>query len=110
MTPLVYDCRMSKRKTTYYIEDGVLTAAKMTAVATHRSESLLVEDAIRAYVIDGGRGEAARDDMRKLLEELRQRPDLNDLSDEETTKLAAQEVKAMRQERAAKQPRSAATE
>jgi hypothetical protein len=66
----------------YYINEGT-----MTAVATHRSESQLVEEALRAYVVDEGRGEAAREDMRRLLDELRARPELNDL-DEQTMALA----------------------
>lgn len=47
----------------------------MTAVATRRSESQLVEDAIRAYVVEQGRGESARQEMRRLLEDLRRRPE-----------------------------------
>jgi hypothetical protein len=93
---------VARRKTTYYIDEGVLIAAKMTAVATHRSESQLVEDALRAYVVDEGRGEAAREDMRKLLDELRARPQLNDLSDEQSMELAVSETRAARRERAAK--------
>lgn len=93
---------MARRKTTYYIDEGVLTATKMTAVATHRSESQLVEDALRAYVVDAGRGEAAREDMRRLLDELRARPGLDDLDDERSMALAVSEVRAARRERAAK--------
>jgi hypothetical protein len=93
---------MAKRKTTYYIDEGVLTATKMTAAATHRSESRLVEDALRAYVIDEGRGEAAREDMRRLLDELRARPELNDLNDEQSMALAVSETRAVRRERAAR--------
>jgi hypothetical protein len=80
---------MAKRKTTYYIDEGVLTAAKLTAVATHRSESRLVGDAIRSYVIEEWRGEAARDDMRRLLDELRARPELSDLDDEQSMALGS---------------------
>jgi hypothetical protein len=99
---------MARRKTTYYIDEGVLTATKMTAVATHRSESQLVEDALRAYVVDEGRGEAAREDMRRLLDELRARPELNDLDDEQTMALAVSETRAARRERAAKRRGSTA--
>jgi hypothetical protein len=91
---------MARRKTTYYIDEGVLTAAKMTAVATHRSESQLVEDALRAYVVEQGRGEAAREDMRKLLDELRARPELSDLDDEQSIALAVRETREVRRERA----------
>lgn len=90
---------MAKRKTTYYIDEGVLTATKLTAVATHRSESTLVEDALRLYLVDEGRAEAARNDLRSLLDDLRTRPDLNDLDDESSMALAVKEVKAARKER-----------
>jgi hypothetical protein len=93
---------VARRKTTYYIDESLLTATKMTAVATHRSESQLVEDALRAYVVEEGRGEAAREDMRKLLDELRTRPELNDLDDEQAMALAVGETRAVRRERAAK--------
>lgn len=93
---------MARRKTTYYIDEGVLTAAKMTAVATHRSESQLVEDALRAYVVEQGRGEAAREDMRRLLDELRARPELSDLDDEQSMAAAVRETRAVRRARTAK--------
>lgn len=93
---------MARRKTTYYIDEGVLTAAKMTAVATHRSESQLVEDALRAYVVEQGRGEAAREDMRRLLDELRARPELSDLDDEQSMTAAVRETRAVRRARTAK--------
>jgi hypothetical protein len=93
---------MAKRKTTYYIDEGVLTATKMTAAAAQRSESQLVEDALRAYVVEQGRGEAAREDLRRLLEDLRARPELDDLDDEQAMALAVRETRAVRQERAAR--------
>jgi hypothetical protein len=99
---------MARRKTTYYIDEGVLTAAKMTAVATQRSESRLVEDALRAYVVEQGRGEAAREDLRRLLEELRTRPELGDLDDKQAMALAVEETRAVRRERAARRRRRVA--
>ncbi|MGA2471836.1 MAG: hypothetical protein ABSG64_14240 [Solirubrobacteraceae bacterium] len=90
---------MARRKTTCYIDEGVLTAAKMTAVATRRSESQLVEDALRRYVVEEGRGEAAREDLRQLLDELRARPELNDLDDNESLELAVSETRAARRVR-----------
>lgn len=90
---------MGKRKTTYYIDEGVLTATKLTAVATHQTESTLVEDGLRAYLIDDGRAEAARADLGLLLDDLRQRPELNDLDDEASMALAIEEVSAVRKER-----------
>lgn len=108
LTPLRYRGGVARRKTTYYIDEGVLTATKMTAVATHRSESQLVEDALRAYVVDEGRGEAAREDLRRLLDELRARPELDDLHDEQAMELAVSETRAVRRERAVKRRGSAA--
>jgi hypothetical protein len=99
---------MARRKTTYYIDEGVLTATKMTAAATQRSESQLVEDALRAYVVEEGRGEAAREDLRRLLEELRARPELGDLDDEQAMALAVEETRAVRRERAARRKSRAA--
>jgi hypothetical protein len=93
---------MARRKTTYYIDEGVLTAAKMTAVATRRSESQLVEDALRRYVVEEGRGDAAREDLRKLLDTLRARPELNDLDDASSLELAVDETRAMRKARPAR--------
>lgn len=92
---------MARRKTTYYIDEGVLTATKMTAAATQCSESQLVEDALRTYVVEEGRGEAAREDLRKLLEELRVRPELDDLDDEQSMALAVEETRAVRRARSA---------
>jgi hypothetical protein len=40
--------------------------------------------------------------MRKLLEELRARPQLNDLDDEQSMELAVSETRAVRRKRAAK--------
>ncbi len=88
---------MSKRKTTLYIDDDVMTVAKMTAVATRRSESALVEDALRTY-LSAGRAEAARADLRVVLDRLAaQNPD--DLTDDEAMRIAVEEVHAVRAER-----------
>jgi hypothetical protein len=88
---------MSKRKTTFYIDDDVITAAKMTAVATRRSESALVEDALRTY-LGAGRAEAARADLRAVLDRLAaHNPD--DLTDDEAMQIAVEEVRAVRAER-----------
>ena len=88
---------MGKRKTTLYIDDDVMTATKMTAVAMRRSESALVEDALRTY-LGAGRAEAARTNLRSVLDRLAaQNPD--DLTDEEAMQLAVEEVRAVRAER-----------
>jgi len=60
---------MAKRKTTIYIDDDVITATKMTAVATHRSDSAVIEDALRSY-LGAGHGAAAQVDLRAVLDRL----------------------------------------
>ncbi|MHB1486933.1 MAG: hypothetical protein ACYCS7_08775 [Acidimicrobiales bacterium] len=90
---------MGKRKTTYYLDEEVLTAAKLTAAATHRSESALVEEALRSYLVDEHRAEKAQADLHDLLARLAKRPGAADLSDDETMDLAVKEVRAARAQR-----------
>jgi len=90
---------MAKQKTTIYLDPDVFTATKATALTSKRTESAVVEEALRSYFIDEGRAEAARDDLRSLLDDLRQRPDLSDLDDEAAMALAVEEVRAVRKER-----------
>jgi len=88
---------MAKRKTTLYIDDDVMTAAKATAMAMRSTDSAFVEDALRAY-LKTGRAEAARVDLRAVLDRLAaQNPD--DLSEEEAMELAVEETRAVRAER-----------
>jgi Arc/MetJ family transcription regulator len=88
---------MAKRKTTIYIDDDVITATKMTAVATHRSDSAVIEDALRSYLGEG-HGAAARVDLRAVLDRLAAHsPD--ERSDDEALELAVEEVRAARAER-----------
>ena len=88
---------MAKRKTTLYIDDEVMTAAKMTAAATHRTESALVEDALRAYLA-AGPAQAAGANPRDLLRRLADRG-RNDLGEDAAMAIAVQEVRAVRAER-----------
>ena len=88
---------MAKRKTTLYIDDDVMTATKMTAVATHRSDSAVVEDALRSY-LGTGRAEATRVDLGAVLDRLAAQ-NADDLSDDEAMELAVEEVRAVRAER-----------
>jgi hypothetical protein len=87
---------MAKRKTTIYIDDDVMTATKMAAVATHRSDSAVIEDALRSYLATG-HAAAARVDLRAVLDRLAAHS-ANDLSDEEAIELAVEEVRAVRAE------------
>lgn len=87
---------MSKRKTTYYLDEEVLTAAKLTAAATHRSESALVEEALRAYLVDEHRAEQAQARLHDLLDRLAQRRSAEDLTEDEAMEMAVEEVHAVR--------------
>ncbi len=83
---------MSRRKTTVYLDSDVLTATKVLAAAGQRSESQVVEDALRAY-LRTSEVEAARADLRVLMDRLAHRANLND---EAAMAVAVQEVRATR--------------
>ncbi len=89
-----------KKKTTVYLDADVLTATKAAALTSRRSESAVVEDALRSY-LRSGHGEAARDELRALLERVALTSDLNE---EEALAQAVDEVRVVRHER---RPRSA---
>jgi len=83
---------VNRRKTTVYLDADVLTATKVVAAARDRSESQIVEDALRAY-LRSGELEAAGADLRELMDRVAQRADLDD---ETAMALAADEVRAVR--------------
>ncbi len=83
---------MERRKTTVYLDPDVLTATKVVAAARQQSESRVVEDALRAYLGDG-RLEAARADLRALMERVAKRETLDD---GEAMEVAVGEVRAVR--------------
>lgn len=83
---------MNRRKTTVYLDADVLTATKVVAAARDRSESQIVEDALRAY-LRTGELEAAGADLRQLMARVAQRADLDD---EAAMALAVNEVRAVR--------------
>jgi hypothetical protein len=84
--------QMSRRKTTVYLDSDVLIATKVLAAARERSESQVVEDALRAYLRTSD-VEAARGDLRALMDRLTQRADLDD---EAAMAVAVEEVRAAR--------------
>jgi metal-responsive CopG/Arc/MetJ family transcriptional regulator len=87
---------MSRRKTTLYLDEDLLAAAKMVAATSARSESEVVSDAIRAYLqTDESRAAAGR--IRALLEQVTAR---SELSDDEAQQVAVAEVRAHRKQRA----------
>jgi hypothetical protein len=71
---------MAKKKTTLYVDEDVLRAAKVMAARKGKRESEIFEEALRAYT-----GFKLLD----LLDEVGRR---NDLSEEEATKLAYEAV------------------
>ena len=75
-----------------YLDADVLTATKVVAAARDRSESQIVEDALRAYLWTGEL-EAAGADLRFLMDRVAQRADLDD---EAAMALAVDEVRAVR--------------
>ena len=92
---------MTRRKTTVYLDADVLTATKVLAATRERSESQVVEDALRAY-LHAGELEAAGADLRALMARIAQR---GDLDDEAAMTIAVDEVRAVRAaRRSAPQP------
>jgi predicted transcriptional regulator len=89
---------VSRRKTTVYLDADVLTATKMLAAARERSESQVVEDALRAY-LRAGQLEAAGADLKTLMDRLAERADLDD---KEAMALAVEEVRTVRAARHSK--------
>ena len=86
---------MAKKKTTVYLASDVLTATKAAALTSKRSESAVIEDALRSY-LRSGHGDAARDELRELLERV---GSASDLDEDRALAQAVSEVRAVRRER-----------
>lgn len=81
----------TKQKVTLYIDDEVLRVAKVRATRTGKGDSDLVEAALRSYLgFD-------------LLDAIWARAD-PDLTEEEAMRIAVEETRAVRRERAARRP------
>ncbi len=91
---------MIRKKTTVYLDSDVLTATKAAALTSRRSESAVVEEALRSY-LRGGYGDAVRSELQELLERV-----VSESGPDEDAALAeaVREVRAVRQGR---RPRSA---
>lgn len=87
-----YHGDVSQRKTTVYLDSDVLTATKVLAATQERSESQIVEDALRAY-LRAGELTDARADLRALMDRVTER---GDLDEEAAMTLAVDEVRAAR--------------
>ncbi|MHB1486641.1 MAG: hypothetical protein ACYCS7_07850 [Acidimicrobiales bacterium] len=94
---------MAKQKTTIYLDPDVLTATKAAALTTKRTESALVEDALRAY-LRGGRGAAVWTELQELLDRVAQG---GDLDEDAALSMAVDEVHAVRRERRTSKVRGA---
>lgn len=84
---------MERRKTTLYLDVDVLRATKVLAATGGRSESQVVEDALRAY-LGAGQLDTARSELHSLMARLAQNSDLPD--DDEAMSIAVEEVRGSR--------------
>lgn len=82
-----------------YLDVDLLTATKVLAATGGRSESQVVEDALRAYLRDG-KLDAARSELRELMDRIATRPDVPD--EAEAMNVAVEEVRAVRGARRSK--------
>lgn len=90
---------MTRRKTTIYLDPDVLAATKVLAATRDRSESQVVEEALRMYLRSSA-SEAARDDLRALMERVANR---GQVPEEEAMNLAVQETRSVRTARRSRQ-------
>ena len=86
---------MARKKTTVYLDEELLTAAKVLAVTSGRREYEVFEDALRQYVT-GSRGKDGRAQLTALLDRI---ADRSDLGEDEAVSLAYSELRAARKER-----------
>ena len=86
---------MAKQKSTYYLTEDVRAATKVAAVAGKRTESDVVEEALRRY-LKSADAEKERQSIRELMDRVAAR---SNLSEDEAMKLANEELHAMRAER-----------
>ena len=91
---------MSRRKTTIYLDPDVLAATKVLAATRDRSESQVVEEALRLYLRSAA-SQAAREDLRALMERM---ADRSDLTDEDALEMAVDETRSVRTARRSRQP------
>ena len=95
---------MARRKTTIYLDDDIRKAAKAVAIASDRSESDVIEDALQTY-LGAGQMEAAGEDLRSLFARLAERQKAEPLTDDEAMALANEAVHGVRAERSAAKQR-----
>lgn len=94
---------MAKKKTTIYIDLDVLNATKAAALTSKRTESAVVEAALRSY-LKGVPGDVVRDELGELLDRVAKS---SDLDEEAAMSLAIEAVHEVRRERSiSKEPRT----
>jgi Arc/MetJ-type ribon-helix-helix transcriptional regulator len=89
---------MARQKATYYLAEDIRTATKVAAVATHKSESDVVEEALRRY-LRSDESEKARDVLRALMDRVAQRIDSDPslhITDDEAMAIADEAKHAVR--------------
>ena len=86
---------ITRKKTTVYLDPELLRAVKVVAASSGRHDYEVLEDAVRQY-LHTAQAEASRQELRELLDQLGG-PDA--VSDEETLKLAYDELHAARRAR-----------
>ncbi len=82
-----------------YLSADLLTAAKVLAATSGRSESQVVEDALRTY-LRGGQLDATRVELLELMDRIAAERDTP--SDDEAMSTAIQEVRSVRRKRRTK--------
>ena len=95
MTSHSHHLIMAKQKSTYYLTEDVRAATKVAAVAGKRSESDVVEEALRRYL----RSDDAARELQAVREVMDRVSARSNLSEEEAMQLANEELHAMRAER-----------
>ena len=83
---------MAKQKSTYYLTEDIRTATKVAAVAGNRSESDVVEEALRRY-LRTPEAESGLESIRELMDRVSAR---SALAEEDAMRIANEELHAMR--------------
>jgi predicted transcriptional regulator len=86
---------MTRKKTTVYLEEDLLTATKVLAATSGRHDYEVMEDALRQY-LSGAQARGSRKQLRALLDRLAEG---STLEDDEAMDLAYSELEAARTER-----------
>lgn len=79
---------MARRKTTVYIDEDLLTAAKVEAARTRRHEYEVFEDALRAHL-----------GLKAAVERIWSSVEGDELDDEAAARLVSEELAAVREQR-----------